>query len=245
MRKAVFDLLNEAQKKMSGFAVYMNYQFIHFSVQAEPAALLSVEVELNSGRMNLEDVADIMLPKDTQFGIIPKSQSYLFPICKAIGMVHPEYKIEQKSMDEEEYPSSNTDDQSTDEMDNEKYILCTMPEMTKERHDAGMEYVKTIYGETLTKLDTVNTVYGAKICKALTQPKDNEIEEAKEKLKSMHDEHLEICKSYREEKENQIEEAYQDYLRRQEEKVSAEQEKEAAHSETAGKRFNMDAFSGD
>ena len=205
MRKAVFDLLNEAQKKMSGFAVYMNYQFIHFSVQAEPAALLSVEVELNSGRMNLEDVADIMLPKDTQFGIIPKSQSYLFPICKAIGMVHPEYKIEQKSMDEEEYPSSNTDDQSTDEMDNEKYILCTMPEMTKERHDAGMEYVKTIYGETLTKLDTVNTVYGAKIGKALTQPKDNEIEEAKEKLKSMHDEHLEICKSYREEKENQIE----------------------------------------
>ena len=80
MRKAVFDLLNEAQKKMSGFAVYMNYQFIHFSVQAEPAALLAIEVELNNVRMNLEDVADIILPNETQFGIIPKSQSYLFPI---------------------------------------------------------------------------------------------------------------------------------------------------------------------
>ena len=60
----------------------------------------------------------------------------------------------------------------------------------------------------------------------------------------MHDEHLEICKSYREEKENQIEAAYQDYLKRQQEKENAEREKEAAHSGTAGKQFNMDAFSG-
>lgn len=244
MRKAVFDLLNEAQKKMSGFAVYMNYQFIHFSVQAEPAALLSVEVEVNNERMNLEDVADIILPEETQFGIIPKSQSYLFPICKAIGMVHPEYKIEQKSMNEEDETAPNAEDQSADEMDDEKYILCTMPEMNKERRDAGMDYVKTIYEKTLTKLDTVNTVYGVKIGKALTQPKANEADEAKEELKKMHDEHLEICKSYREEKENQIETAYQDYLKRQQEKESAEREKEAAHSGTAGKQFNMDAFSG-
>lgn len=245
MRKAVFDLLNEAQKKMSGFAVYMNYQFIHFSVQAEPAALLAIEVELNNVRMNLEDVADIILPNETQFGIIPKSQSYLFPICKAIGMVHPEYKIEQKSMNDEQQEESPTEaeDRDTDEED-EKYILCTMPEVTKERRDAGMDYVKTIYDETLAKLDTVNTAYGVKIGKVLTQPKANEADEAKEELKKMHDEHLEICKSYREEKENQIEAAYQDYLKRQQEKESAEREKEAAHSGTAGKQFHMDAFSG-
>ena len=58
MRRSVYNLLREVQQKMSGFAVFMNYQFMHFGVKAEPAALLSVEVELGGESMNLEDVAD-------------------------------------------------------------------------------------------------------------------------------------------------------------------------------------------
>ena len=98
MRSAVYNLLREAQQKMSGYAVYMNYQFIHFSVVAEPAALLAVEVEIDNTPLNLEDVADVAVPEETQFALIPKDQSYLFPICKAVGKIHPDYKIEQKPL---------------------------------------------------------------------------------------------------------------------------------------------------
>ena len=52
MRITVYKLLQEAQQKMNGYAVYMNYQFMHFGVKAEPAALLSVEVEVGGERMN-------------------------------------------------------------------------------------------------------------------------------------------------------------------------------------------------
>ena len=62
MRITVYKLLQEAQQKMNGYAVYMNYQFMHFGVKAEPAALLSVEVEVGGERMNLEDVADVAIP---------------------------------------------------------------------------------------------------------------------------------------------------------------------------------------
>ena len=50
MRITVYKLLQEAQQKMNGYAVYMNYQFMHFGVKAEPAALLTVEVESDHDR---------------------------------------------------------------------------------------------------------------------------------------------------------------------------------------------------
>ena len=98
MRITVYKLLQEAQQKMNGYAVYMNYQFMHFGVKAEPAALLSVEVEVGGERMNLEDVADVAIPQDDQFALIPKEQDFLFDICKAVAQAHPDYKIGQKSM---------------------------------------------------------------------------------------------------------------------------------------------------
>ena len=128
MRRSVYNLLREVQQKMSGFAVqqkmsgfavFMNYQFMHFGVKAEPAALLSVEVELGDESMNLEDVADVAIPKDDQFALIPKEQDYLFAICKAVAQAHPDYKIEQKSMNEEEESSDGAESEEEDD----KYVL--------------------------------------------------------------------------------------------------------------------------
>lgn len=244
MRSAVYNLLREAQQKMSGYAVYMNYQFIHFSVVAEPAALLAVEVEIDNTPLNLEDVADVAVPEDTQFALIPKDQSYLFPICKAVGKVHPDYKIEQKPLNEEnedsDGASSHSEGQDSDE--EKKYVLCTMPAVNKDRRDAGMDYVKTVYEETMSQLDTVNAAYTAKISKLLINAKPEELDEAKDELKKLHDNHVDICKNYRDEKETQLEEAYQKYLQAESEKESAEQEKQAARGQDAGKQMSMDAW---
>lgn len=244
MRSAVYSLLREAQQKMSGYAVYMNYQFIHFSVLAEPAALLAVEVEVDSVPMNLEEVADVAIPEDTQFALIPKDQSYLFPICKAVGKVHPDYKIEQKSLNgnSEESTDGGPAGEEQDSGGEDKYVLCTMPAVNKERRDAGMDYVKTVYDETISKLDMTQTAYTAKIGKLLLNAKADEIDEAKEELKSLHDKHVEICKGYREEKEQQLDKAYQEYLQKESEQQSAEQEKQAARGQGAGKQMSMDAL---
>ncbi len=220
--------------------MFMNYQFIHFSVKAEPAALLSASVDLSGTSLDLEEVADVAIPEENQFALIPKDSSYLFPIYKAIGMVHPEYKIEQKSMKEQD-TVSDTEEQDTED-DPSKYILCTMPAVDKDRRDAGMNYVKTIYDETMSKEKGIHGTYTAKITKELADAKPEEIDEAKDELQKLYDQHLDLCKSYREEKEKQIEEAYQNYLKAQSDKESAERERQAAHSTEAGRQIHMEDF---
>lgn len=234
MRITVYKLLQEAQQKMNGYAVYMNYQFMHFGVKAEPAALLSVEVEVGGERMNLEDVADVAIPQDDQFALIPKEQDFLFDICKAVAQAHPDYKIGQKSINEEEVDSLDGEE--------DRYVLCTMPEVNDDRHDVGMNYVKAIYEEMTAKIDTTHAAYGAEIIKQLASAKPEEIDEAKEEFQKIYDQMKDICKSYREEKEKQIEEAYQDYLKKKAEAEQAESERQAARGEDKSSRLDLSQF---
>lgn len=234
MRITVYKLLQEAQQKMNGYAVYMNYQFMHFGVKAEPAALLSVEVEVGGERMNLEDVADVAIPQDDQFALIPKEQDFLFDICKAVAQAHPDYKIGQKSINEDEEDSLDGEE--------DRYVLCTMPEVNDDRHDVGMNYVKAIYEEMTAKIDTTHAAYGAEIIKQLASAKPEEIDEAKEEFQKIYDQMKDICKSYREEKEKQIEEAYQDYLKKKAEAEQAESERQAARGEDKSSRLDLSQF---
>ena len=234
MRITVYKLLQEAQQKMNGYAVYMNYQFMHFGVKAEPAALLSVEVEVGGERMNLEDVADVAIPQDDQFALIPKEQDFLFDICKAVAQAHPDYKIGQKSINEEEEDSLDGEE--------DRYVLCTMPEVNDDRHDVGMNYVKAIYEEMTAKIDTTHAAYRAEIIKQLASAKPEEIDEAKEEFQKIYDQMKDICKSYREEKEKQIEEAYQDYLKKKAEAEQAESERQAARGEDKSSRLDLSQF---
>lgn len=59
-----------------------------------------------------------------------------------------------------------------------------MPAVNKDRRDAGMDYVKTVYEETMSQLDTVNAAYTAKISKLLINAKPEELDEAKDELKN-------------------------------------------------------------
>ena len=236
MRNSVRLLLKEAQQKMDTYAVYMNYQFMHFSVKAEPAALLSVDVKIDGNSVNLEDVADVSLPADDQFALIPKDNAFLFPISKAIAQSHPEYQQEQKNLDENAAQSEEESDEVT------KYILCTMPEVNKDRRDAGMDYVKTLYDETSARMSTAHSAYTAKIANKLVGANQEELDEANDQLKELHDQHKSMIDDYRSEKEKQIEEAYQKYLKGKAESEQAESERQAARGENAGKRINLDSL---
>lgn len=241
MRTSVYNLLREVQQKMSGYAVFMNYQFMHFSVKAEPAALLSVEVDMDERSMNLEDVADVAIPEEDQFALIPKNQEILFAICKAVAQVHPDYKIELKSMNKKDENAEGSESYDGED----KYVLCTMPEVNDDRHDAGMDYVKAIYEEMTAKIDAANAAYDVKIAKQLTEAKPEEIDEAKEELRKLYDQIMEICKSYREEKEKQIESAYQEYLTKKAESERVESELRAARGEDKGSKLDLSKIEGE
>ncbi len=236
MRNSVRLLLKEAQQKMDAYAVYMNYQFMHFSVKAEPAALLSVDVQIDGNSVNLEDVADVSLPADNQFALIPKDNVFLFPISKAIARSHPEYKQERRDLDENAAQS----EEESDEVN--KYILCTMPEVNKDRRDAGMDYVKTLHEEASARMDSTNSAYTAKIAAKLVGANQEELDEANGQLKELYDQHKSMLDSYRSEKEKQIEEAYQKYLKGKAESEQVESERQAARGEGVGKRMSMESF---
>lgn len=234
MRKAVYILLREAQQKMGGYAVYMNYKLMHFCIKAEAAALLSVVVDIDGSSRNLEDVADVAVPEDNQFAIIPGDDSLLYAISKAVKEVHPEFGVELR-------PMSDIDGSSQQSEQDEKYMLCTMPAVDKNRHDAGMEYVKVCNDEATTRIDETNAQYGAKISRQLEGAKPEEIDEARNALKDVYDKHVELCKAYKERKEQEIEEAYKKYLEEQARNKAEEQEMHEAHDSSAGKRMDMGA----
>lgn len=236
--------LGEAQKKMSGFLMMMYYRLTTLSVTADPMALLTVQIDGgNDGKFNIEDLAEVAIPQEDQFAIVPKNPAYIFPITKAITLEHPEYKIEVKSeMDGENIDSeSDMKDDEDEELSMDKIIYCYMPVVNEDKRNAGMDYIKILYDETMTKLDATKTIFEGKFAKKLIDhPK--ELDEARKELDKMYEQHKTGCEEYRKDKEEALEKAYQKYLTEKEEKEKKEQEEKAAKGENAGKSMKMDPF---
>lgn len=232
MKKSVALMLGEMQKKMSGYAVLLNYRFMNLCVKAEPASLMPVTVPVNGEDMDIEEVADVAIPQENQLEVYPKDSSLLFAISKAIHEAHPEFKIEERSRNDESGESEGGDEE-------DKSILCTMPVVDKDRYDLYMNGVSTLSDEVKVKLDSNHVLYGNKIAAKLMGASVEEIDEAKKMLEEIYNGHVDLCKEYRENKEKEIEDAYQLYLSEQSQKEAAAQEEEAARGETAGSAMKM------
>ena len=191
MKNSIRLLLTEAKEKMNAYTVYMNYQFMNFSVKAEPAALLSVEVEIDDEKVYLENTADVAIPEDDQFAIIPKDQAFLFAISKAIAHAHPEYRQEQKELEQDEENADMPQSPESSE-DTDKYLLCTMPEINKDRHDAGMDYVKMIYDEATGRLEAARVSCEVKMAAKLKDAQPKETDEANDELKKIYDQQINV-----------------------------------------------------
>ena len=222
MKKSTALLLGEVQKKMNGYAALLNFHLMNLCVKAEPAALLPVSLKINGEDAYIENAADITTPQEDQFEIFPKAPELLFSINKAIYLVHPDFKLEVKSKEEDE---------------EDKYILCTMPEVNDDRHDTLMEGVKMASEAAKIKIDANFTEYMGKITAQLAGAKPEEIDEAKKNLEDIYNKHVDLCKEYRKNKEEEIENAYQKYLAKEKEKEQQQKEQEAAKGEKAG--FSM------
>ena len=215
---------------MSGYAVMLQYRYMNLCVKAEPAALLSFTVTDDEGEeTNLEEVASAGLANDYQFEIYPNDPKMVFAICKGIKEAHPEFKIDTRTEESDEEPEEN-----------QVVIVCTMPEVNKDRHDLLIEGVDTLYDQCKAKLDANHATYKTRLTAKLVGSSEDDIQEAEDELEKVYKTHDDICLEYKEEKVKEIEEAYQRYLDEQKKKQDAADERAAARGENAKTQYRVD-----
>ena len=230
MKKSIETLIGEMKTKMSGYAVLLQYRYMNLCVKAEPAALLSISVINEEGEeADLESVASACLANEYQFEIYPNDSKMVFAISKGIKEAHPEFKIDVKSDGSSE---DSEDDQG-------QYLVCTMPEVNKDRHDNLIDGVGMLYDQCKAKLDANHTVYKTRLTTKLVGFPEEEVKEAEDMLEEIYQKHDEICLQFKTAKLKEIEEAYQRYLAEQTAMQTEADEKAAARGENAGQAFNI------
>ena len=235
MKQIVLNLLDSAQKKMSGYAALLNYRYHNLCIVASPESLLPVNIELEGELLHIEDVAIACLAdgREDQFEIYPKEREFLFPILKGIKEVHPEFKIELKDIEGEDGEDNNQDEEK------DKFILATMPPVDKARHDVLMEAVGVLSDDCDARIKATFNYYSAQIVLKLAGAKPEEIDEAKDALQQINDNHCDLCKQFRGDKENEIEDAYKRFQEELAEKQAKLQEEAAANDIQAGLQMKM------
>ena len=234
MRRATEIVLNEMKRKMSGYAVMMQYNFMNLCVKAEPASLLSLTIRNSEDdALNIEDAAGVMRKNDYQFEVVPKSEDLLYPISRAIVVSHPEFKMETITADEDK--RVYTQDKE------EQHIIVTMPEVNKERHDLLMDSVKALYDECSARIDKVRVDYLIRLQEKLASYPPADYDEAKDEVDKSYDQHKDIIKTYRDNKEKEIEDAYQRWLTNHEDEAFQEEEDQEENRGDVLTTFNFNS----
>lgn len=214
--KTVNTIYDETKAKLNGFAMLYFYHLSNLCIKADPLALLSVTVEVNGVSHNIEDVAQAGLSDDYTFIVVPKSQEYLFPICKAIKLEHPEFQMEEKV--------------SHNELTGEEEIAVqyVMPLVNEDRRDVCMDYIQSRYDFVLPKMDAVFSAGTAKITAKMIGASAEQLDAVKEKLQEVYNYYKDMCNKFRDDKIQEVEEAFQKYLAEQMEEKKQAEEKQAA-----------------
>ena len=208
MRRSIKIILSELDGKLTGHAALLNYRYMNLCVKAEPAALLSFTVaDIEGNTFKIEEVADTLMPDDFTFEFVPKEMEMLPFIQEGIAEAHPEFKqkvIKPEADDRYFYPD-------TPEYDQERHLICTMPEVDKNRYDLLKESVKALYDERMVEMEKVKAEYTKTIAdKTAGLPKE-EVDEAKDKMEELCKQYSDLSKQYRDTKEEEIEEAYKQW----------------------------------
>lgn len=118
------------EKQLVGYQYLLTYRYHNLCVKAEPMALLSVIVRMDGEEQEIEQVADVVVPDEYHFQILPKMTNSLEEINMGILTVHPEFEPSFELMDPE-----NPDTE---------YLIYKMPDVDKERRDMLMEAAKVL-----------------------------------------------------------------------------------------------------
>ena len=208
MRRSIKIIIGELDGKLTGHAALLNYRYMNLCVKAEPAALLSFTItDIEGNTYNIEEVADTLMPDDYSFEFVPKEMEMLPFIQEGIAEAHPEFKqkvIKPEADDRYFYPD-------TPEYDQERHLICTMPEVDKNRYDLLKQSVKALYDERMVEMEKVKAEYTKTIADKTADLPKEEADEAKDKMEALCKQYADLSKQYRDTKEQEIEEAYKQW----------------------------------
>lgn len=191
--------INEFSQKENGYLALFCVRLGNFCVKADPQAMLSATIHLESAEYNFEDVADATRPNDYTFDVTPKNENNLSAIIQGVAEVHPEFKVSVKI---KEY----------DEGFEERHIIYTMPEVNKERRDLLNEVCKTFHKECVAKLDWAYGKRLADTAQLLARLSVQEADNVKKVFEKTYHDAKENAEKLLNAKLQEIEEGYQRYL---------------------------------
>ena len=191
--------INEFSQKENGYLALFCVRLGNFCVKADPQAMLSATIHLESAEYNFEDVADATRPNDYTFDVTPKNENNLSAIIQGVAEVHPEFKVSVKI---KEY----------DEGFEERHIIYTMPEVNKERRDLLNEVCKTFHKECVAKLDWAYGKRLADTAQLLARLSVQEADNVKKVFEKTYHDTKENAEKLLNAKLQEIEEGYQRYL---------------------------------
>ena len=191
--------INEFSQKENGYLALFCVRLGNFCVKADPQAMLSATIHLESAEYNFEDVADATRPNDYTFDVTPKNENNLSAIIQGVAEVHPEFKVSVKI---KEY----------DEGFEERHIIYTMPEVNKERRDLLNEVCKTFHKECVAKLDWAYSKRLADTAQLLARLSVQEADNVKKVFEKTYHDAKENAEKLLNAKLQEIEEGYQRYL---------------------------------
>jgi ribosome recycling factor len=228
LKVAIESIIHEMEGRLNGYVSLLIYRYANLCVKAQPLALLSAEIiDEERGKLPIEKVAGVLMPDEFHLKIVPFDPSYIFPLCKAIKLEHPEFKQDLVVPDD-----------STDER--ERNLILTMPVVNKDRRDALLEAVDTLYDGCKAKMDKTCADYRLKLEKKIVVlPTDDERNEAKDALEAKIKTYQDMADLNKTEKVKEIEEAYQRYLDEQTSKRNKADEAAAARGEHAGRQMRV------
>ena len=227
MNKEIQKLLGEAKSKMNGYVALLSFRYSNLCVKADPVALLPVLVIIDGEEKNIEEVAEVSIPKDDVLAVMPKDSELLFDIGKGVKKAHPEFKMDlvrKEGCDDED----------------DKYLTFTMPEVNKDRHDVLEEGVDGLHDQCKARVNLVLDQYGVKIAKYMAGADAESIDYVKDQLKGLHKFFDDLMEKLTKGKKQEIEDAYQLYLAEQQQKEQEAQEQDAAHGSGMGMSMKID-----
>lgn len=226
------------EKALSQRISLLMYCFSNLCTKAEPMALLSLSAIVKKQEYNIEDVAQASLLDEYSYCILPFENKNLSAVMQGAMREHPEWKQEVRLLAEQRIMSF---DEANDEdlEKGRKVLVCTVPEVNKERYDVLMQAVDGFYNKCKAEMEQSKVKYLERQLKELKDNSSQEIDTAKEKFYEIFDNNVKIREEFYENKIKEIEEAYEHYLSQQQEKEALKQEEEAARGEKSGLSMNL------
>lgn len=231
------NLLSEYGQVLSGHTALLAYQMSHFCVQADPVALLSMEIKTDAGTMNIESACRPTLLDKYTYGFMPYDDKNMPAIVKAILADHPEFKVGYMMCKEDKaYPVSKELEQDPTYM---KVVSARVPDVDSDRRKVALDGIKALYNRCKAQYEQCKTEYSKRLIALSANLGPEESKQYSEQFDGIEKQYVDIRDKMYENKQQEIEEAYKEYQAKHEAEQADELEAAKARGEDVVQGFNM------